>query len=589
MTTSVIPANILTSNSTALAANGANDTWIINPDVVVSGFRNGISSTISSVNNSFLIHGTIISEGTAGGALGSGVLLSGDPVDPIGNNSVTVFSDGAIFASNFGLTSSDGNLTLTNQGMISGRGLGVYLLEGPNNDVANSGTIMSADGDAILTRSINDRITNSGMLNGQTAGIQSEGSGIEILNLGTITSRGTGVAIEGGAGGLTNQGMISGSVKGLSLFSNANTARNSGTIQGGEAVVIVGEGNFFANSGAVEGDLTGLRISGNLNVVRNSGTIGSSVEALPGATLPDAGIVVTNTIVGGSNKVVNTGTISGLDEAFVGSGEIDILINKGQIIGHVRLGKGADQFDGRGGDVSGAVYGGAGNDLFTIDDGGLKIIAGAGIDRIQSSVSYALRADAEILELIGTGNINGIGNNTANQLFGNSGDNQLKGRAGSDALTGLAGDDRLVGGKGNDALTGGDGDDVLRGGSGDDALNGGDGADVLIGGIGIDRMTGGDGADLFVFRTLNDSAAKGAVDAIVDFETGVDDIDLSQLVNGPLAYLGRGPFSGAGHEVRVVKSGDSSTKILIDVDGDQKVDMRIEVESLGLSVDDFIL
>jgi serralysin len=589
MTTLVISADIITSNSTALVANGANDTWIINPNFVVSGDRNGISSTISSVNNSFLIHGTVISAGTATGTLGSGVLLSGDPVDPIGNNSVTVFSDGAIFAASNGLTSSDGNLTLTNQGMISGRGLGVYLLEGANNDVSNGGTIVSADGEAILTRSNDDRITNSGVLNGETAGIQSEGTRVEILNLGTITSGTTGIAIEGGAGDLTNQGMISGSVKGLSLFSNANTARNSGTIQGGEGVVIVGEGNFFANSGAVQGDLTGLRISGNLNVVRNSGTIGSSVEALPGAPLPDAGIVITDSIVGGRNKVVNTGTISGLDEAIVGSDEIDILVNKGQIIGHVRLGKGADQFDGRGGDVTGAVYGGAGDDLFTIDDGGLKIIAGTGIDRIQSSVSYALRADAEILELIGTEDINGIGNNNGNQLFGNNGDNLLRGRAGSDAITGQDGDDRLVGGKGNDALTGGDGDDVLRGGDGDDALVGGNGADVLIGGIGVDRMTGGDGADLFVFRTLNDSAAKGAVDAIVDFENGVDDIDLSHLVNGPLAYLGTGQFTGAGHEVRVKTTADSSTKILIDVDGDQQVDMRIDVESLGLTADDFIL
>lgn len=71
-------------------------------------------------------------------------------------------------------------------------------------------------------------------------------------------------------------------------------------------------------------------------------------------------------------------------------------------------------------------------------------------------------------------------------------------------------------------IDGTDGDDVIHGTDGKDGLFGGAGADTLIGGAGADMLTGGAGADTFVF-----APGHGEADWILDFEPGVDKIDLS--------------------------------------------------------------
>ena len=76
---------------------------------------------------------------------------------------------------------------------------------------------------------------------------------------------------------------------------------------------------------------------------------------------------------------------------------------------------------------------------------------------------------------------------------------------------------------GGDALTGDARADLLLGGAGDDVLVGGGGDDILSGGAGDDRMTGGAGADVFVVRP------GGGADEVMDFEVGVDRLDLSAL------------------------------------------------------------
>lgn len=75
----------------------------------------------------------------------------------------------------------------------------------------------------------------------------------------------------------------------------------------------------------------------------------------------------------------------------------------------------------------------------------------------------------------------------------------------------------------NNILTGTLQDNDIYGNGGDDALDGGDGNDRLSDGTGIDRMTGGPGADVFDF------ADDGAPDTILDFELGIDRIDLSSF------------------------------------------------------------
>jgi len=64
-------------------------------------------------------------------------------------------------------------------------------------------------------------------------------------------------------------------------------------------------------------------------------------------------------------------------------------------------------------------------------------------------------------------------------------------------------------------------DDILEGGDGDNLLQGAAGADVLIDGFGNDRLQGGIGEDVFVLVSDQQS------DTILDYETGVDWLDLS--------------------------------------------------------------
>jgi Ca2+-binding RTX toxin-like protein len=85
----------------------------------------------------------------------------------------------------------------------------------------------------------------------------------------------------------------------------------------------------------------------------------------------------------------------------------------------------------------------------------------------------------------------------------------------------------MDGGTGDDILNARSGDDDLDGGAGADVLRGHEGADSLDGGAGNDTLVGGDDADRFVF-----AGANGA-DRIVDFQDGIDRIDLT-------AYAGNG-------------------------------------------------
>ncbi|MEL7467830.1 MAG: hypothetical protein AAFN27_05225, partial [Pseudomonadota bacterium] len=62
---------------------------------------------------------------------------------------------------------------------------------------------------------------------------------------------------------------------------------------------------------------------------------------------------------------------------------------------------------------------------------------------------------------------------------------------------------------------------TLSGLDGADNLLGFEGTDVIIGGLGSDLLRGGTGADVFVF------APGDGPDQILDFELGVDTIDLS--------------------------------------------------------------
>jgi len=80
----------------------------------------------------------------------------------------------------------------------------------------------------------------------------------------------------------------------------------------------------------------------------------------------------------------------------------------------------------------------------------------------------------------------------------------------------------ITGDSGNNTLSGAALDDLIYGRAGNDTLYGNGGDDILFGGGGLDQMYGGAGADVFIVDNGPDQ------DRILDFELGLDRIDLSR-------------------------------------------------------------
>jgi serralysin len=150
-----------------------------------------------------------------------------------------------------------------------------------------------------------------------------------------------------------------------------------------------------------------------------------------------------------------------------------------------------------------------------------------------------------------------------------------------------SGDDELFGTAGNDSISSLGGNDTVYGGGGIDTIDGGTGNDVLVGGAGRDTLKGGAGADLFRIENIADSRPGSGRDAVLDFQSGSDKIDLSGI-GSAWSFIGSMPFTGAGDQVRFVKS-FGSTFIEADFDGDLVADLQIELAgSHNLVAADFL-
>jgi Ca2+-binding RTX toxin-like protein len=146
-----------------------------------------------------------------------------------------------------------------------------------------------------------------------------------------------------------------------------------------------------------------------------------------------------------------------------------------------------------------------------------------------------------------------------------------------------AANDTVDAGDGNDALYGLAGDDSLTGGAGVDLVIGGDGADTLIGGGGGDWMGGGAGADVFRYLATTDSNAVNGFDAVAQFETGVDRIDLAAIdanttVAGDQAFTLGVLAAGQAGRLQITTTG-GFTLVQGDVNGDGAADIAFFVWS----------
>ncbi|WP_310468252.1 calcium-binding protein [Sphingomonas sp.] len=218
-----------------------------------------------------------------------------------------------------------------------------------------------------------------------------------------------------------------------------------------------------------------------------------------------------------------------------------------------------------GGGGADTLVGFAGNDFYYVDTAAdiVTEAAGGGLDRVFTTVSYALNASTQVEILsasvaAATTAINLTGNGFAQTLTGNAGANILNGGGGADTMIGYGGNDwyyvdnagdqvtegasggfsdRILAsvsyalaaaaqieiltttntaGTGAINLTGNDfsqhilgnaGHNILDGRGGNDILNGSGGHDILIGGPGIDALNGQDGHDVYIVATGADHGA----------------------------------------------------------------------------------
>ncbi|MEL7468886.1 MAG: LamG-like jellyroll fold domain-containing protein [Pseudomonadota bacterium] len=195
-----------------------------------------------------------------------------------------------------------------------------------------------------------------------------------------------------------------------------------------------------------------------------------SLVVLKGVTSPEIDF---SNFVGGEAFIIGDEG----DNVLIGTTDDDILQGLA----------GNDRFDGRGGNDE--MIGGLGDDVFYLRGAGDTAVEqeNEGYDRVYSFVDTVLADNIEVVQAVGVESL---------ALMGNALDNYVTGNAGNNVLRGGAGDDRVQGRDGNDLLEGGEGSDVLEGGA---------------------------GADIFKFSRGDD------INRILDFEQGVDTLDLSAI------------------------------------------------------------
>jgi Ca2+-binding RTX toxin-like protein len=293
----------------------------------------------------------------------------------------------------------------------------------------------------------------------------------------------------------------------------------------------------------------------------------------------DAGDIVDESIEGGSGEdivlswisfnLADTAHFRGTVEIvqLLGGDNLNILGNalNNRLIGNsganqVNGGNGADWMQGRGG-----------NDTYTVDNTGdivdETLGGSSGVDLVRSAIGFNLadtvhaKGAIENLTLLGSANINGLGNNLANILTGNAGANTLVGYAGADTMRGGAGndlygvaeagdvvDESVAGSGGVDTVNGSISIDLLdavhfkgsienatvigsanlnvTGNALNNILTGNAGANTLVGLDGNDTMRGLGGNDLYGVAEIGD-----IVDESIAGSGGIDRVNASISIN----------------------------------------------------------
>jgi Ca2+-binding RTX toxin-like protein len=576
--------------------------------------------------------------GETGFVASSGAIVTGNAaaVTMAGNSALTVLGtlnssfsggtvdgDGARFSLLVGSTGFVGNsaetaldmatattLSLTNRGFVHGASSGLLVTGNGQATVLNYGTISGVSGDAIrleVNSGLSAFVTNSGLIEGGSDGIEVVTGQLTLRNSGTILSRnGSSVTSAGLEDAISNYGTLVGKVEtggGTDTITNFAGGLIDGSLNAGDGNDVVtnyGHINDVVILGA--GDDTFRGTGGTLGVAIEGGT-GNDIYVID-----DPDTFITELTGEGVDRIRAAFSFVMSNDLVVRDIEnldltgVDNLFAIGNALNNVIRGNvGANRLEGRDGDdtLSGGegidtLIGGLGNDTYVNPTGDtVTELAGEGIDTVQSSITFSISglANIENITLAGAGLANATGNAAANRILGNEAGNVLDGGAGADTMIGGAGGDvyfvdnagdqtielanqgtdavvssisRTLGdnierltlsgtasidGNGNalaNEITGNSGNNILRGDAQNDTLNGGGGNDILLGGTGRDTLTPGTDAvqDIIRYSAINESSGTTR-DLVIGLNLDVEDkIDLTVVVTS-LNFVSGGNLSTA--------------------------------------------
>jgi Ca2+-binding RTX toxin-like protein len=421
----------------------------------------------------------------------------------------------------------------------------------------------------------------------------------------------TGVTLDGTSGddlvGPVGATVDGDTLNGLAGNDTLDGGLGSDTMNGGDGndVYIVETADILNNLGVVTtlGD-----------VVNETGTVDSDADEVRASISYVLGANLENLTLTGSNKINGTG--NALDNVITGNDDKNVIDG----------GEGAD-----------TMAGGEGTDTYIVDNVGDVVTENSGEgfdDEVQSSVSYTLSDNIEILTLTGTA-YEGRGNAGNNTINGNLSDNDLYGEDGNDVLIGNGGHDHFYGGKGNDTFyTDGnahffenadEGTDTIVTTSNislQDLINGGDaqvinvenvtlagtaisatghtgnnklignelanlligraGNDRLEGGEGTDTMNGGSGDDVYVVDDPTDviieavGLVSGGKDTVIINASYTMADNLERLTMG----FSAGPINATGNAGNNVMIGNSAANMLTGLEGNDRLDGGIGIDTM---------
>lgn len=300
-------------------------------------------------------------------------------------------------------------------------------------------------------------------------------------------------------------------------------------------------------------------------------------------------LTLIGTALGGvGNELNNILTGNDLENSLAGNDGNDIVYGLGGDDNSLEGGAGDDVIDGGVGDDR--MSGSSGNDTYFVDSVGdevTELAATDGIDTVNASVSYTLGAHLENLTLLGTANIDAMGNELDNVITGNAGNNILDGKGGNDTLIGGLGDDTYIINEPGDTIVeqANEGIDTVNasvsytlsdnvenltlvgtaninatGNALNNVLTGNSGNNILDGKGGNDRMVGGLGDDTYMVTEVGDTVVETTNEGIDTVITSLS-YTLGDNVEN-LTLAGTGNLNGTGNALKNTLTGNAGNNFL---------------------------